>query len=52
MERQPHRNTELAPWAAKRFRQLPGGQIEDFDHVKVEEMYLGLKDRNPNPFSN
>ena len=52
MERQPHRNTELAPWAAKRFRQLPGGQIEDFDHVKVEERYLGLKDRNPNPFSN
>ena len=47
MERQPHRNTELAPWAAKRFRQLPGGRIEDFDHVTVEERYLsslGCKD--------
>ena len=40
MERQPHRNTELAPWAAKRFRQLPGGRIENFDHVTVEERYL------------
>mmetsp|Transcript_3651 Transcript_3651/g.8089 ORF Transcript_3651/g.8089 Transcript_3651/m.8089 type:complete len:585 (+) Transcript_3651:53-1807(+) len=39
MPRQPHRNTELAPWAAKRFRQLPGGQIESFDHVKVELQY-------------
>ncbi|KAL3797206.1 hypothetical protein ACHAW5_006068 [Stephanodiscus triporus] len=43
MERQPHRNTELAPWAAKRFRQLPGGKIEDFDHVQVEERYLSKK---------
>ncbi|KAL7509399.1 hypothetical protein ACHAXN_006403 [Cyclotella atomus] len=36
MERQPHRNTELAPWAARRYRKLPGGLIEDFDHAKVE----------------
>jgi hypothetical protein len=36
MKRQPHRNTELAPWVARRFRQLPGGFIEDFDHIKVE----------------
>ena len=36
MERQPHRNKELAPWAARRFRQMTGGLIEDFDHVKVE----------------
>jgi hypothetical protein len=34
--RQPHRIRELAPWAAKRFRKLPGGSIENFDHIKVE----------------
>jgi len=37
--RQPDRNNELAPWAARRFRRLPGGEIEDFDHAKVEEKY-------------
>jgi hypothetical protein len=36
MPREPQRNWELAPWAARRFRQLPGGVIEDFDRVKVE----------------
>jgi hypothetical protein len=47
-ERQPHRNTELAPWAAKRYRQLPGGRIEDFDHVIVEERYLSSLVRKDN----
>ena len=36
MDRRPHLNKQLAPWAARRFRQLPGGMIENFDHVKVE----------------
>ena len=39
MERQPHRSKELAPWVARRFRQLPGGTIEEFDHVKMEKKY-------------
>ena len=34
-ERRPYRNWELAPWAAKRYRKLEGGLIEDFDHAKV-----------------
>merc|ERR1712194_575427 len=33
--RQPHRNKELAPWAARMFRQLPGGQIEHFVFADV-----------------
>ena len=36
VDRKPHLNKQLAPWAARRFRQLPGGTIEDFDHVEVE----------------
>lgn len=36
MPRQPYRNKELSPWAASRFRKLPGGSVEIFDHVKVE----------------
>ncbi|KAL7535629.1 hypothetical protein ACHAXR_006620 [Thalassiosira sp. AJA248-18] len=39
MSRQPHRNHELAPWAANLYRQLPGGEIEDFDHLTVEKRY-------------
>lgn len=39
MPRQPHRNQELSPWAARMYRQLPGGKIEDFDHAKVEQRY-------------
>eukprot|EP00804_Cyclotella_cryptica_P017049 CCRYP_003289-RA/>CCRYP_003289-RA protein AED:0.12 eAED:0.12 QI:0/-1/0/1/-1/1/1/0/497 len=42
--RQPHRTRELAPWAARRFRKLPGGSIENFDHVKVE---MNHKLQNP-----
>jgi len=36
MDRQPHRNNELAPWVARRFRKLPKGVVSDFDHAKVE----------------
>ncbi len=36
MDRQPHRNNELAPWVAQRFRKLPKGVVSDFDHSKVE----------------
>ncbi|KAL9189453.1 hypothetical protein ACHAXT_009128 [Thalassiosira profunda] len=39
MPRQPHRNNLLAPWAARRYRQLPGGEIEDFDHAEVERRH-------------
>ncbi|KAL7482368.1 hypothetical protein ACHAW6_008042 [Cyclotella cf. meneghiniana] len=44
--RQPHRIRELAPWAAKRFRKLPGGSIENFDHMKVE-IEIKLHDTKP-----
>ena len=39
MPRQPHRNKELAPWAARRFRLQPGGLIENFDHIWVEKRH-------------
>eukprot|EP00970_Alexandrium_tamarense_P016447 scaffold6546_cov214-Alexandrium_tamarense.AAC.1 len=39
MPRQPHRNKELAPWAARRFRQQSGGLIENFDHIWVEKRH-------------
>ena len=38
--RQPQRNNELASWVAKRYKQLPGGQIAEFDHILVEKRYL------------
>ena len=40
MERQPQRNNELASWVAKRYKQLPGGKIVDFDHITIEKKHL------------
>eukprot|EP00956_Cyclotella_meneghiniana_P030703 scaffold78124_cov48-Cyclotella_meneghiniana.AAC.3 len=48
MERRPYRNWELAPWAARRYRKLDGGLIEDFDHAKVS---LSLESSTPGFFS-
>ena len=40
MPREPHRNKELAPWVAIRFkRRTSAAVVEDFDHVKMEMKY-------------
>ncbi|KAL7431736.1 hypothetical protein ACHAXH_002342 [Discostella pseudostelligera] len=45
MPRKPEKNKELAPWVAKRFRPLPGGQIETFDHVSRSGAIDNVKDQ-------
>jgi hypothetical protein len=46
MERQPQRNNELASWVAKRYKQLPGGKIVDFDHITIEKKSPFVFDTN------
>lgn len=46
VRRRPERNRSLAPWAARMYRRMEGGEVERFEHGRIDEQLRFYEKKN------